>query len=139
LILILFFFLHTLFRGRVVKVVDFKTFAPYSCGSKSRQGLWILFMWGSYPASLRSIYGSTQVPVLAWNDTEKGTWGLSPPVKQERRHMTYTLSVWRKTQSNIHYLHITFFLLPLLYKFQGILKMNMYMNIYFFSYQQGKL
>jgi hypothetical protein len=28
------------------------------------------------------------------------TWGLPPPVKLEHRHMTYTMSVWRKTQLN---------------------------------------
>jgi hypothetical protein len=26
--------------------------------------------------------------------------GWAPPVKLERRHMIYTLSVWRETQSN---------------------------------------
>jgi hypothetical protein len=57
------------------------------------------FMWGSYPASLRNVGGSTQVPVRAWNNARKGTWGLPPPVKLERRDMTYTVSMWRKTQN----------------------------------------
>jgi hypothetical protein len=57
-------------------------------------------MWGSYPASLRNVVGSTQVPVPAWNNARKGTWRFSPPVKLKRRHMTNTVSVWRKTQSN---------------------------------------
>jgi hypothetical protein len=52
-------------------------------------------MWRSYPASFRNLGGSTQVPVRAWN----GTWGVPPPVKLERRQMTYTVSVWRKTQN----------------------------------------
>jgi hypothetical protein len=52
------------------------------------------FMWGSYPA------GSTWVPVRAWNNVWKAAWDLPPPVKLEDRHMTYTLPVWRKTQSN---------------------------------------
>jgi hypothetical protein len=56
-------------------------------------------MWGSYPASLRNVGGSTQVPVRAWNNARKGTWGLPPPVKLERRDMTYTVSMWRKTQN----------------------------------------
>jgi hypothetical protein len=43
---------------------------------------------------------STQVPVHAWNNAGKGTWGLPPPVKLERRQITYTVSVWRKTQSD---------------------------------------
>jgi hypothetical protein len=52
-----------------------------------------------YPASLRNVGGSTQVPVRAWNNARKGTWGLPPPVKLERRDMTYTVSMWRKTQN----------------------------------------
>jgi hypothetical protein len=55
------------------------------------------FMWGSYSASLRKDGGSTQVPVRAWNNARKGTWGLHPPVKLERRDMTYTVSMWCKT------------------------------------------
>jgi hypothetical protein len=39
------------------------------------------------------------VPVRAWNNARKGTWGLPPPVKLERRDMTYTVSMWRKTQN----------------------------------------
>jgi hypothetical protein len=58
------------------------------------------FMWGSYPASLRNVGGSTRVPVHAWNNARKGVWGLPPQVKLERRHMTSTMSVWRKTQLN---------------------------------------
>jgi hypothetical protein len=53
-------------------------------------------MWGLYPASLRNVGGSTQVAVRAWNNARKGTWGLPPPVKLERRQMTYTVPVWRK-------------------------------------------
>jgi hypothetical protein len=52
------------------------------------------FMWGSYPASLRNVGGSTQVPVRAWNNAWKGTWGRPPPVKLECRDMTYTVSMW---------------------------------------------
>jgi hypothetical protein len=86
-------------RGRVVKVVDFK---PTTCPSPLWVGIptWTLdsFMWGSYPASLRNVGGSTQVPVRAWNKARTGTWGLPPPVKLERRDMTNTVSMWRKTQ-----------------------------------------
>jgi hypothetical protein len=57
-------------------------------------------MWWGYLASLRDVGVSTQVPVHAWNNARKGTWGLPPPVKLERRHMAYTVLVWRKTQSN---------------------------------------
>jgi hypothetical protein len=47
----------------------------------------------------------------ARNNARRGTWGLPLPVKPERRHMTYTVSVWRKTQSNkqkLYLWHITF-------------------------------
>jgi hypothetical protein len=59
-------------------------------------------MWESYPSSLRNVGGSTQVPVRALKDAQKGTWGLPPPLKLERRHMTYNVSVWRKTQLNMN-------------------------------------
>jgi hypothetical protein len=39
------------------------------------------FMSGNYPASLLNVGGSTQIPVRAWNNSRKGTWGLSLPVK----------------------------------------------------------
>jgi hypothetical protein len=54
-------------------------------------------MWGSYPAGLRNVGGSTQVLVRAWNNARKGTF--PPPVKLERRDMTYTVSMWRNTQN----------------------------------------
>jgi hypothetical protein len=57
-------------------------------------------MWGSYSASLRNVGGSTQVPVRAWNNARKGSSGIPPPVQLERHQMTYTVSVWRKTQTN---------------------------------------
>jgi hypothetical protein len=53
-------------------------------------------MWLSYPARfIRNDGGSTQVPVRAWNNARKGTWGLPSPVKLERRDMTYIVSMWR--------------------------------------------
>jgi hypothetical protein len=33
-------------------------------------------MWGSYPASLQNVDGSTHVPVRAWNNARKGIQGL---------------------------------------------------------------
>jgi hypothetical protein len=60
----------------------------------------VLNVVGSYPASLRNVGGYTQVLVRALYNDQRGTWSLPPPVKLERRHMTYTVSVWRKTQSN---------------------------------------
>jgi hypothetical protein len=67
------------------------------------RGILDFFIWGSYPASLRNVSGSTWVPISAWNNARKGTWGRPPPVKLERRNMTYTVSLWHKTQSNKHY------------------------------------
>jgi Flp pilus assembly protein TadB len=68
------------------------------------------FMWGSYPASLRNVAGSTRVPVGAWNNAQRGTWGLPLPVKLERRDMTYTVLMWRNTQNKtnkilLHYVN----------------------------------
>jgi hypothetical protein len=78
------------------------------------------FMWGSYPASLRNVGGSTRVPVRAWSNAQKRTWGLPPPVKLERRQMTYTVSVWRKTQSNKCF-DILYFLLSVFDKVNNML------------------
>jgi hypothetical protein len=55
-------------------------------------------MIGSYPASLRNVGGSTKVPVCALKNARRSTWCLPSPVKLGRRQMTYTVSVWRKTQ-----------------------------------------
>jgi hypothetical protein len=63
-------------------------------------------MWGSYPSSLRNVGGSTQVLVRAWNNARKGTWGIPPPVKLERRDMTYTVSMWRKTQNKQNHANV---------------------------------
>jgi hypothetical protein len=47
-----------------------------------------------------NIGGSTKVAFHAWNNARKCIWGLPPPVKLERHHMTCTVSVWHKTQLN---------------------------------------
>jgi hypothetical protein len=31
----------------------------------------------------------------AWNNAQRGTWGLPPPVQVERHPMTSTVSVWQ--------------------------------------------
>jgi hypothetical protein len=85
-------------HGRVVKFVDFKPFAPHRCGFESRQELLILLC--EEAIQLAGICGFTQVPACAWNNARRGTWGLPPPVELERRHMTYTVSVWRNTHLN---------------------------------------
>jgi hypothetical protein len=46
-------------RGRVVKVVDFKSLAPHRCGFESGQGLWIL----SCEEAIQLAYG-TFVPEI---------------------------------------------------------------------------
>jgi hypothetical protein len=67
-----------------------QTTCPSSLWVRIQTGTLDSFMWGSYPASLRNVSGSTQVPIRAWNNARKGTWGLPPPVRLERRDMTYT-------------------------------------------------
>jgi hypothetical protein len=88
-------------RGRVVKVVNFKPLVLHRCGFEYRQKLWIF----SCEEAIQLVYGTSvvllrPVSVRAWNNARKGTWRLAPPVKLERRHMTYTVSMWRQTQSN---------------------------------------
>jgi hypothetical protein len=88
-----------------VKLIDInyinwlQTTCPSPLWVRIPTGTWDSFMWGSYPASLRNVAGSTRVPVRVWYNARKGTWGLSLTVKQERRDMTYTVSMWRKTQN----------------------------------------
>ena len=39
------------------------------------------FKWRSYPASLRKVGYSTQMPTRAWNHVQRDIWGLPLPVK----------------------------------------------------------
>jgi hypothetical protein len=50
--------------------------------------------------SLWNLVGSTQVPVCVRINAQRGTWDLPTPVKLERRHMTFTVLVWCRPQSN---------------------------------------
>ena len=58
--------------------------------------------WRSYkpliPASLQKIHVSVQVPIFAWNNALRGTWGISPPVKLESPYITFIVLVQRKTR-----------------------------------------
>jgi hypothetical protein len=72
-------------RDRVVKVIDFKPLASHCCGFESRQGLWIL----SCEEAIQLAYG-TSVPEIIHG---RATWDLPQPVKLERRHMTYSVSL----------------------------------------------
>ena len=72
-------------HGLVVSVVDLELRAPHCCGFESHQGLWIFFMWGSYPASLQYVTVFTWVPACALNNVWTDTWAL--PVKMESHHI----------------------------------------------------
>jgi hypothetical protein len=78
-------------RRRVVNVVDFKPLAPHRCGFEFRQGLWIL----SCEEAIQLAYGTSLILLRHPFVPEIMYW-----MTQERRYMTYTLSMWRKTQSN---------------------------------------
>jgi hypothetical protein len=64
---------------------DFKIIFPRRCGFESRLRLFILISQETYPASLRNIGGSTQVPVH--------TRGLPQPVKLENCHNYMILGI----------------------------------------------
>ena len=49
------------------------------------------FLWGSYPSSLQTVGGSTQVSVLSWNNAQRGTW--CSPVKLESHHIIFTIQL----------------------------------------------
>ena len=55
-------------------------------------------MWGSYPASLWNLGGSTQMFARAWNNAQRDTLGFPPPVKQESLRIALTVLVRRKNQ-----------------------------------------
>jgi hypothetical protein len=86
-------------EASVIKVIDFKPFAPHRCGFESWQGLWNI----AFEEAIQLAYGTSVVlprcPFLPWNNAWKGTWGMLLPVKLERRNMTFTVSVRRKIQS----------------------------------------
>jgi hypothetical protein len=56
------------------------------------------FVKGNYPASLRNVGSSFQVPIRAWNNTQRGNWGLPSSVKLKSRLMIYTVLVLCKMQ-----------------------------------------
>ena len=62
----------------------------------------------SYPAGLLNVGGSTQVPACDWNNVQRGTWGLPPPVNLESCRITFTLLVRHKTQSISQSIILTF-------------------------------
>ena len=64
---------------------------------------------GSYPANFLNVDSSPQVPSCALNNTQRGTWGLPPPVKLESHRMTFIVLVWHKpknNQTNVHWIHL---------------------------------
>jgi hypothetical protein len=83
-------------RSLTSNLLDFK---PSPLLVRIPTGTFDSFTWGSYPASLLNVGGSTQVPIHAWNNARKGAWGLPSPVKLECRDMTYSVSMWRKIQN----------------------------------------
>ena len=69
-------------RGRV-RVIDLRvSLSLTAVGSNSVRDLDFV-MWGSYPASLCNVGGSTQVATCVWNTARRGNWGLPLPVKLE--------------------------------------------------------
>ena len=62
---------------------------------------WIIFMWGSYPSSLRNISGFTRKRIHIWNNVRRGTWLRTSFInKNVDKIMTFTVSVGPKTQQN---------------------------------------
>jgi hypothetical protein len=81
--------------GRVVKVVDFKPLSPHRCGFESQQGVWIL----SCEEAIQLAYGTSLV-LLRCLFVPEIMHGRASSSKAGNRHMTYTVSVSHKTQSN---------------------------------------
>jgi hypothetical protein len=68
-------------------------------GSNPDRDIGFFHVRGS-PAGFRNVCCFTQVRVRAWHNARQNTLGLPPQVELGRRHMTFTVSVWRKTQTN---------------------------------------
>ena len=58
--------------GQVVRVVDLESLAPYICGIKSRQGLWILSCEESIQPAYRTLVVILRCPLVP-EITHKGT------------------------------------------------------------------
>jgi hypothetical protein len=86
--------------SHLVLITTFKPLAPHHCGFESRLGLWILSCEEAIQLAYRTSVVLLGYPFVhcTWNNSRKGTRGLPPPVKLERRHMTSTVLVWRQTQ-----------------------------------------
>jgi hypothetical protein len=83
----------TLLKNYRTSMHSFKPLAPHRCGFESRQGLWIL----SCEEAIQQAYGTSGARSCLKKNAWKGTWGLPPPVKLERRDITYTVSMWPET------------------------------------------
>ena len=85
---------------KFVRVVDLESVVPQWVGAS--QGTLDSFMWASYPASLRNIGGSTEAHARAWNNAQRGTWGLPPLLKLECYHIIFTVlvkKIFKKVQT----------------------------------------
>jgi hypothetical protein len=80
-------------HGRVVKVVDFKSPAPYRCEFETRHGLWILSCEEVIQLAYWTLVVLLRCPLMP--EIMQGTWGLPQPVKLEHRDMTYIVLMWR--------------------------------------------
>ena len=103
------FYMSWLFSIRQLKEWMIFTFC-ISC--LSMLWVWILpgismdsVMWGRYTASLGEVSGFIQMPACAWNNAQRDTWFLPPPVKLESRNKTFVF-VWCKNLPKYVMLHV---------------------------------
>jgi hypothetical protein len=66
---------------------------PLTAVASNAEGTLDSLMWGSYPASIRYIGGSIQVPDRVWYNARESTRGLPPPVKWESGQRSWSNGV----------------------------------------------
>ena len=80
--------------SRVVRVVGLESLALHCCVFEPRQGLWIISCEDSIQLDYANLMVLLKYPLVF----KIIHGGLPPPVKIESRHITFTVSVRRKTQ-----------------------------------------
>jgi hypothetical protein len=55
---------------------------PLTAACLNRQSTFISITWGSYPADLWNVGGSTQIPACAWNNSQRATYSSTSKAQE---------------------------------------------------------
>jgi hypothetical protein len=74
---------------------------PVTVVGSSRAGVVGFYSEEAIQLAYRMLVGGSRCPFVAEIMHKVGTWGLSPPLKLESRHITYTVLALSKTKQKI--------------------------------------